>query len=482
MKFFIDPNNIKTLKAPCFVLTSNTWDDYTNKTTFHLHLLNESRAYIDIGGVKIMHKKLKITLEIIPKEFEELSDDFCSLGQDLSYYENFKNAFPSEFENYLDFLNDAAFLPFVRDVYENTDTFKNSLLRFSEAEKAFNQAKNILENIPIEQGFQFSYNCKIENAEDIHSLSFNFGDNIHLPNRIICLIGKNGTGKTQFLAKLALDLSGKRRKLRNNDLFVPHRPLFSKIIAVSYSVFDKFSKPAKDKSFSYKYCGLRDEKGLISQKKIVENYEESATKIVELSRLNDWHFIMSSIIGNELTDYYYQEIFENKNYEIVNQNEKRLLSSGQSFLMYVLTEVIANIRKDSLLLFDEPEMHLHPNAIANLTRMIDRILERFDSYAILATHSPLIIQEVPSRYVYVFDREGNIPIVRNLGIESFGENIDVLTQEVFQTKDVKGTYKEILEKLSRELPYNSVLNIFENKLSLNAKAFLIGLYNKKDKN
>lgn len=477
MLFYVNIKNINKVEVPCFALESNTWDDYSYKTTFHLYYINESRTYIEIGGIKIMHSTSKRTLDVIPDNFTELDDEYCSLGEDINYYEKFKKLFPSNYEEFLDRLNDAAFFPAIRDSFENSAAFKNSLLRFSEAEKALNQAKSIIENIPIDQAFQFTYNCKIENAEDLHRVPFNFGDCIDLPNRIICIVGTNGSGKTQFLAKLAMDLSGKGRKLRSSDLFVPHRPLFSKIIAVSYSVFDKFSKPAKDKSFSYKYCGLRDEKGLIGQKKLVENYQESAIKIEELNRINDWHTILASIIGYDLTNYYYEEIFVKRNYEIVNQNEKRLLSSGQSFLMYVLTEVIANIRKDSLLLFDEPEMHLHPNAIANLTRAIDRILERFDSYAILATHSPIIIQEIPSRYVLVFEREGNIPIVRKLGIESFGESIEVLTEEVFRTKDVSDTYKEVFIKLRQTKSYNEVLNLFDDKLSLNAKAFLFGLYN-----
>ena len=42
------------------------------------------------------------------------------------------------------------------------------------------------------------------------------------------------------------------------------------------------------------------------------------------------------------------------------------ISSGQSTLMYVFCDIVSNIRYDSLLLFDEPETHLHPNAITAL--------------------------------------------------------------------------------------------------------------------
>lgn len=476
MEFFVDPENNDNLPNPCFTLNSQRWDDFGNKTRFKLYYIDKNGINEYVGQVKIMHREERITLDIIPRTFEKLSDEYCSLGQEMQYYETLNELLPKEFNSILDNLNDAAFFPAVRDDFEAHQSFVNSLLRSSESEKILDQAKKIVSGTPTDRAFNFTYSCQVPGAEDKHIVNFNFADNGRLPNRIIGLVGKNGTGKTQFMAKMAVDLGGQSGRKNARESFTPHRPLFSKIIAISYSAFDKFKRPDRDKSISYKYCGLRDENGLIGPKRLVENYKEAVLKIEELNRGRDWYNILSVIIGKDVVDFYYDEIFDNKNYEVVNQNGTQLLSSGQSFLMYVITEVIANIRKDSLLLFDEPEMHLHPNAIANLIRMIHHILERYDSYAILATHSPIILQEIPSRYVYLFDRQGSIPIVRMLGIESLGESIEVLTQEVFQTKDVSGTYKEVLKDLSQSMSYKSVLKLFEDKLSLNAKTYLLGLY------
>lgn len=479
MQFYLSPpSSIK--KEDYFSLNYDKWDDYSYKTSFVLYFHSKSNTITEIGSVKILHKTEKSTINVIPKDFQELPEDFCSLGQEIEYYEKLKSLFPSDYLDLLDNLNDAAFFPAVREVFENIAGFKDSLLRSSEAEKALNEAELFLSGVPITKAFEFTYTSIIPGADKPHVVAFNFSDTLFLPNRIIALIGKNGTGKTQFMAKLALDLGGKGRKKRTEEMFVPHRPFFSKIIAISYSAFDKFARPSKNKSVSYKYCGLKDDKGFISAQRLLENYKEAVEKIVELDRLQEWRFILSAIIGEDVAFYYYSEIFENNNYEVLNQNNSRLLSSGQSFLMYVITEVIANIRKDSLLLFDEPEMHLHPDAIANLIRMIDRLLTTYDSYALLATHSPIILQEIPSRYVYVFDREGNVPRVRKLGTESFGENIEALTEEVFQTKNVQGTYKEVLKNLSNSMTYEQVLQLFDGRLSLNAKTYLAGLYSTPD--
>ncbi|MEK6495312.1 ATP-dependent nuclease [Myroides odoratimimus] len=430
-----------------------------------------------------MHETESRTNDCIAKEFEELSDEFCSLGQSIDFYKNLKKKFSNEdfFYQVLQNLNDIAFLPVIKEKFENNYTFKRSLIRTSEAEKAYYQARYIIEGISIENAFKFSYKCKLANTEGEHKVSFNFGDmfeNSDFPSRLIAIIGKNGTGKTQFLAQLALDLSGQTRKVIAEDTFKPSRPLFSKVIAVSYSIFDKFSRPKKDKAFSYKYCGLKSENGgLLSSIKVTENYKESVEGILSLDRDRNWTRVMREILGEDLAKHYYTEIFENKNFAFVSDPSVRLLSSGQSFLMYVITEILANIRENSLLLFDEPEMHLHPNAVSSFIRMLDVLLNQFDSYAIVATHSPIILQEIPSRYVKVFDRVENLPYVRSLAMESFGENLDELTEEIFQVKDNKGTYKEVFQKLSENLEYEEVLELFDNKLSLNAKTYLYNLYN-----
>jgi hypothetical protein len=47
----------------------------------------------------------------------------------------------------------------------------------------------------------------------------------------------------------------------NNNLFEPRIPLFSKVISVSYSMFDAHAFPSSDHEFNYIQCGFRDKKG-----------------------------------------------------------------------------------------------------------------------------------------------------------------------------------------------------------------------------
>ena len=480
--FIVNPERKINANYSYFGLSYNDWDDFRNKTSFNLKYYKYSELkltyeIINIGAVKIMHNSNPETIKIIPSTFQFLSDEFCSLGQDIEYYLKLKEVFGKELEFVLGAINDAAFFDGIKDLFDSSNGFRHSLMRQSSAELALYSAKNILLNVPAINEFKFTYSCKLNNAEGEHKMDFNFGDNKNLPNRMIAIIGKNGTGKTQYLANLAMDLSGISRKKLRKNVFFPKRPLFRKVIAISYSIFDKFSRPKSDRSFSYTYCGLKDSNGrLMSNKKKGLKFSESIEKIKQKNLESQWLYVASIILENgpfkRLTNLFFGADLTNFNFEDLNDE----LSSGQSFLIYVFTEVIANIKTNSLILFDEPEMHLHPNATANLIRMFDYLLTTFESYALIATHSPIIIQEIPSRYVRVFNREGNTPLIYNLKLESFGENIEVLTQEVFQTKDVDDNYKKVLNRLSQLFEYKEIVGFFDNRLGLSAKTYLLSQY------
>ncbi|WP_203296531.1 AAA family ATPase [Luteirhabdus pelagi] len=462
-------------KINYFVFTKDSWNDYWDfKTLYYLEYIDNNGDKFNIGSVKILDKNQGITE--LPEFFEELEDNFASLGQELNYYQTLKKYFPEYFEDILSALNDLAFNPPILEDFEDERGLGVSLTRNSEAAKNLKQAQKIINGIDYKSNFNFSYSCLLVGADREHNINFNFDIESTLPNRIISIIGKNGTGKTQYLAKFALDLSGQQKYLKQAGSFEPHRPLFSKIIAVSYSAFDKFTRPAKNKSFSYKYLGLKDQKGFINQKRLAENYQEAIELIEKRNREDDWYNILEHIIPKEILDVFYNELFIQHDYNLIIQEGKALLSSGQSIIIYVITGIIANINNESLVIFDEPEMHLHPNAIANLIRLLHALLDKYNSFAILATHSPIIIQEVPSKFVRILEREGNITTTRTLDIESFGENLTTITTDVFDTNEINGTYKQFFKSISKIYTYEEALDLFEHKLSLNAKIFLNSFY------
>jgi ABC-type methionine transport system ATPase subunit len=130
-------------------------------------------------------------------------------------------------------------------------------------------------------------------------------------------------------------------------------------------------------------------------------------------------------------------------------------------------------------LFDEPETHLHPNAVASLFLVLSEILVEFDSYAVVATHSPVVIQEIPAKRVLVFEREHNVTMAHPLLLESFGESVTELTRHVFETIEVESVYRRTLQELAQEESAEEVRARFDRGLSLNAEAYLLAQYGKK---
>jgi predicted ATPase len=131
-----------------------------------------------------------------------------------------------------------------------------------------------------------------------------------------------------------------------------------------------------------------------------------------------------------------------------------------------------------LVLFDEPETHLHPNAVASLFNALTSILDQYDSFAIIATHSPIVLQEVPRKRAIVFEREGNVTTAQPLALESFGESVSELTRHVFETSEIPTLYRRVLRRLADSETLEETMSRFDEGLSMNAQAYLIAQHNR----
>lgn len=459
---------------PSFVLAFNDgWNDFRRMTQFYLFYYQSDSTFHKIGYVKIMNGTEE-TRDVLGDSFTNLSQGFCSLGQEYEYYEKLKLHLGKNFESVLWALKDAAFYPEVNDKFEKHFTFKNSLIRFDQAEQLLREAKYRIYDYNLSSLYSFKYTFKPKFSKTSVDLEFNFDNDEDFANRIYALIGKNGTGKTQLMTSLPFDISQKA-----DNKFMPRTPLFSKVISVSYSAFDTFEIPKKTSSFNYLYCGLKDENGeRLSERQQIMRFHSAWKRIKTLERMIQWIKILENFLDQEILDLFIV-LDESGDYDVSLEGfgkARKMLSSGQSILLYIITEIVANIRYDSIILYDEPETHLHPNAISQLMNTIYALVNKFQSYCIIATHSPLVIQELLSRNVYVIEKEGSVPSVRKLSYETFGENLTVLTEEIFGNRSVPKQYKKILQKLvEKGNTFEEILDIVETDdipLSLNARLFL----------
>lgn len=476
-KFHYQSDYKKSIKVPKgdFILVQDEWGDYGYHTQFRLHYYDGVNTNY-IGKVKIARNADKIT--IIPDVFESLGDDYLSLGTSLDYYKDLLDVCGENSENILESLRDTAWNQAISTKFESKSVYINSIIRDNSAIRAKRFGKAVIIGEAYSDDFDFSYTGQIPGAESTTSVRIEFSDDDDLPGRIVGIVGKNAVGKTQFLASLARDLvqiqKTSRNEARNKDIrFGGMRPIFTRVITVSYSAFDRFDRP-KDKGItSYRYCGIRSSKNELSKLDLEARFKENVIRIIDMGREPQFKRFMNLIFDQESI----VELEANESGGDAHFNEYlSALSSGQAIYAHFVASIISWIQPKSLIIFDEPETHLHPNAVANLFNSFSKILEQFDSYGIVATHSPVVIQEIPSKHVIQFIREDNITRAIPLNMESFGESISNITRHIFETIEIPNLYKKHLKRISKRYTYEECLKLFSQSLSFSAKSFLISQY------
>lgn len=104
-------------------------------------------------------------------------------------------------------------------------------------------------------------------------------------------------------------------------------------------------------------------------------------------------------------------------------------SSGQLGMATALLSLASEIQDGSLVLIDEPEISLHPEW---QVKYIGLLLETFEAYEgchfVIATHSPLVISELPPHATLIALDNPDPPPATELA----GQSADVLLAEAFQ--------------------------------------------------
>ena len=124
------------------------------------------------------------------------------------------------------------------------------------------------------------------------------------------------------------------------------------------------------------------------------------------------------------------------------------LSSGQATILLYITKLVYSVNKGSLIIFDEPETFMHPPMMKSFIRAVSNIIQKSSAFCLVATHSPVVIQEIPHCNVYKIDSEHRIERIR---YKTYGQNLDTL-------------YKNIYGVALQMTGYNSLLNERLNKI------------------
>ena len=79
--------------------------------------------------------------------------------------------------------------------------------------------------------------------------------------------------------------------------------------------------------------------------------------------------------------------------------------------MLILAQLVYLLDEKFLVLIDEPECHLHPPLLASFIQCLSYLLRERNAIAIIATHSPVVLQEVAKQSATQRIRKGFIVFI-----------------------------------------------------------------------
>ena len=424
----------------------------------------------------------------LPREMDALPDDCCSLGQTIDYYAALEELGEPTASALLCALRDVTADETIARTFESEPGFRVSLTRFSEAERIYRYRPRRLHRDPPPQEplrlhFETSLPGFSEAIEDRHKLDLEFYPEPGYVGRLAALVGSNGTGKTNLLARLASALWGLRR--HDQEKLELNGPPIGRVIAVSYSALDAFARPphylagdddgeARPVMDNYCYCGFRDREDKLRPELLFAGLGRDFANVRTLGRLNSWkEMVEQTRLADDEPDL--RAALDSDDADGM-LTAARHLGAGQKTALTVLTRILAVIRNGALVLIDEPELNLHPALLSALLRVLHDWLERFDGYGIIATHSPIGLQEIPGRNVRVFRRVGRVPLIQPYQSESFGQSLSDIVGEVFGLDERDKNYATALrDLLARGMTPEQIEEAFGRPLSLNARMALRAL-------
>jgi AAA domain, putative AbiEii toxin, Type IV TA system len=480
--------------AEALILLSDTWNDYSYRTLYALHL-QRAGSMRRIGWVKILKLGQREGSPPLPHgELADgiLPDDYGSLGSDLDYYQSVAEL--GLRDEVVRRLRDIAVDASHRSRFADEPGLSRSLNRDRrEPEDFYEDARVILfqgGRIPSAGKWRFTF----RSPDESDPIDFDFrtpglyDPDEELPgalNRTMVLVGPNGAGKTRLLARLARVAYAPpaERDEVAEDGAIDEDIAFPGIVAMSYSSFDDFLPPKltgddveevikrlEEGTGRYAYCGLRDLASvyrqpdravpLLDQEKLATNFVDRLHQIEVGGRGELFRAVLGTLLREssfkrrvQSPDEASQVVFDDGPHPLTLvlgddlRHGFRHASSGHQIVLHGLASLCATVHRRALVLIDEPETHLHPPLLAAYLTAIRRLLRRLRAHAVIATHSPVIVQESLASQVRIIEGGRGGFTVRRPELETFGENIGTLTRETFGLHTGATDFRTVLDSL-----------------------------------
>lgn len=480
MKFLVlrDKFSIPASGKNICYLERDNWNDYSFVTVFSLSLHDENGEFHKIGNLRIGfigQTENESTSSTLDNDFKKLSDKYFSLGMGSDFYENLYKLGKNNRDHILTALRDIVYDNEITNIAIKESVFRIALLRDTSLTAIQGKYKRILEGKAELTPYNFAFVPNEENFLD-SKINFHVKDHSIPSTNIHAIIGKNGSGKTTLFNTMIDSIvkpdESKSYFIDLDSLFEQRisKNYFSSLISVSFSAFDIYT-PYKDqndpeKGTCYFYVGLKNpkESGKLrniselridlcesmidcfrNQKKTDRWFQSIKTlssdnNIKSMNLIRFFDIYQNNIkTGRNLSEDQFRKLCRNDFLEALP-----MMSSGNTIVLLSLFNLIATVDDRSLVLIDEPESHLHPPLLSAFIRSLSELLFSVNGVGIIATHSPVVLQEIPKSSVWKMARSGNTIKLDRPNIETFGENVGILTREIFGLEVNKSGFTNIL--------------------------------------
>lgn len=489
-------------RSKAYLLTDN-WDDWFTFSTMYVLVVfdgegNEHRAgEVKIGQLGMNGDQRRPAM---PDDFDELGDEFFSLGQDRTYYETLNELGPELRDRILRGLRDVALDHdrFVRALNEKVTGV--SLLRSVSRSTVLGQFARLAKGGAPLSTYEFTYTAPRSARSRVEPvvLSFVVTPESMPPTNIHVLVGRNGVGKTHLLNHMSRSLIDKNPDSDRVGVFAAAEDqesadLFSNLVSVTFSAFDPFealpNRRNRAEGLPCAYVGLKrigttdDGKPFApkSPDRLSSDFGASVLVCSQGARLVRWRRALEMLEADPIfqsTDVA-SLADEAENEAGLKVRAKKLfngLSSGHKIVLLTITKLVETVEERTLVLLDEPEAHLHPPLLSAFVRALSDLMTNRNGVAIVATHSPVVLQEVPSSCVWKVRRSGKSVEAERPDIETFGENVGVLTREVFGLEVTQSGFHQLLrESFGEDDTFETVLEKFGGELGGEARALVRAL-------
>lgn len=489
-------------------LAVDYWDDWFSfRTMFTIIVFDHDGNRHTPGSVKIGQAGLRPSRggESLPPgtrrpdlspNFEAL-DPACyfSLGQDEDYYATLRSLPHGLGVAILERLCDCAYNLQLFARHRNEPVMSQSLLRSVHEPNVRHRLHRLAHGNAVLTRFEFDYTLPSPSTEvgvappPPTTMQFLVVPGAEPPTNLHVLIGRNGAGKTRCIQSLINTLlerdsdtaprGGLRRLGANQDEWT-----FSGLVSVSFSAFDDYIPPsAAALRISAAFVGLRLQREVNGQlfdevkskHELARDFVQSLERCMSEPRRSRWLQAVSTLS----TDPLFAETAVEGLVELDGDNWRDQaahffgrLSSGHAIVLLTTTRLVELVDERTLVVMDEPEGHLHPPLLSAFVRTVADLLVARNGVAIISTHSPVVLQEVPRSCVWMLRRTWTRSSVERPSIETFGESAGILTREVFGLEVANSGFHRLVSTVALEpgQRYESVDAHFGGQLGAEARA------------